>query len=222
MLLFLFSLGCFVSCIDDEEQPPAPRPRGYFRIDLPEKNYTRFDTSTCPYTFEYPRYAGMVIPRQGRMEPCWYNLEMPGFKATIHLSYKAVNGNLDTLINNAWELTEKHASVAAGYRDTAIKRPEADVYGLVFELAGDAASQVQFYLTDSTDHFLRGALYFFAAPNKDSLAPVLKFIKQDVYHLIETFKWKDAGKKPAAGAGGRAPDIIKEPADVSPFNMRKK
>lgn len=190
--MLLLSLG---ACIDDEAPPAAPKPRGYFRIDMPEKRYERFDT-TCPYSFERPWYSVMV-PYEAQSpgdlpEPYWYNLEIPGFKATVHLSYKEVHNNLDTIIDNVWELTEKHSSVAQGVFDSTIKRPDAKVYGLVFELAGDAASQVQFYLTDSTKHFVRGALYFFAEPNKDSIAPVLTFLKKDIYHLIETFKWKDA------------------------------
>ncbi|TND08746.1 MAG: gliding motility proteinGldD [Bacteroidetes bacterium] len=182
------------SCIGEDEEIAAPKPRGYFRIDMPEKTYKRYDT-TCPYTFEHPWYSVMITPKEGPAESCWKNLEFPGFKATIHISYKQVHNNLDTLLDNVWELTEKHSSVAAGLRDSTIRNSNDKVYGMVFELAGNAASQMQFYLTDSTDHFLRGALYFFAEPNKDSIAPVYDFIREDVYHLISTFRWKD---KPAA------------------------
>lgn len=180
----------FSACIEDEAPPAVPKPRGFYRIDLPEKKYTVFDT-ICPYTFEHPWYSVMDPSPDPKAEPCWYNLEFPGFHATIHLSYKDVHKNIDTLIDNVWELTEKHNTVASGYRDSTISRPDAKVYGLVFELHGNAASQVQFYLTDSTNHFIRGALYFMAKPNKDSLAPSLDFLKKDIYHLIETLRWKD-------------------------------
>jgi gliding motility-associated lipoprotein GldD len=194
--LLLFLVSGFSACIDDEAPPATPKPRGYYRIDMPEKKYTVFN-SDCPYEFELPWYSAMRNPQGTRNEPCWYNLDFPGFRATVHLSYKAVHNNIDTLIDNVWELTEKHNTIASGYRDSLIKRPDANVYGLVFELSGNAASQMQFYVTDSTTHFIRGALYFMVKPNKDSLAPSLDFLKKDIYHLIETMHWKDQPAKPA-------------------------
>lgn len=184
------SAALLVSCIGAEEEVPAPKPRGYFRIDMPEKTYKKYDTS-CPYAFEHPWYSIMLPVEEKNTDPCWMNLQFPGFKATLHLSYKEVHNNIDTLLENMWELTEKHSSVAGGMRDSIIRNDSTQVYGMVYELAGNAASQMQFFVTDSSRHFVRGALYFFSRPNKDSIAPVYDFLRKDIYHLIETFHWKE-------------------------------
>ncbi|WP_462316957.1 gliding motility lipoprotein GldD [Marinilabilia sp.] len=185
---FLFISGLFIlaSCGSNY----APKPRGYFRITLPEKEYLRLDT-TLPYSFEYPVYS-KVVPDQGpKDEPYWANLAFPRFGAKLHISYKTVNNNLYQLLEDNRELAFKHTVKADAIQEKMFEAPENKVYGILYEIKGNTASPVQFFVTDSTDHFLRGSLYFNTVPNKDSIAPVLDFVEEDIVHLIETLNWKD-------------------------------
>ena len=185
------------SC-DEEETVYSPKPRGYVRINFPEKKYRLYD-SICPYRFEIPVYARIEQDQHNGAEPCWQNLEFPQFNATIHLSYKQVKGDLDKHLENSHYFANKHQIKATGLEEIAILRDSARVYGLLFDIAGNTASSLQFYLTDSTRHFLRGALYFNSVPNVDSLQIVIDFLKKDVLHLINTTAWKDGGSRGAEG-----------------------
>lgn len=177
------------SC-DEDDDVLSPKPRGYMRIDFPQKSYTLFK-SECPFCFEIPSYSTMKASTSKSAEPCWYNLEFPNFKATLHLSYKPVENNLSKYLDDAHQIANKHQIKATGVDEIVVLRDSANVYGLVFDIAGNAASPLQFYLTDSTKHFLRGSLYFNAVPNADSLKIVVDFLKADVLKLINTTKWGD-------------------------------
>ncbi|MCA1756814.1 MAG: gliding motility lipoprotein GldD [Bacteroidales bacterium] len=166
----------------------TPKPRGHFRIDLPEKGYTLFD-SICPFTFEYPVYA-TVTSEPGLTDPCWFNIEFAGYGGKIHLSYIEIAGNLDLLTEDTHRLAYKHTVKADAINESYWENEEKRVYGTLYSITGNAASSMQFYLTDSTNHYLRGALYFSATPDKDSLKPVIDFFSQDVIHLVETLEWK--------------------------------
>ncbi|MBO4573722.1 MAG: gliding motility lipoprotein GldD [Bacteroidales bacterium] len=169
---------------------PQPKPRGYFRIDLPEKQYVRLDTMRY-YAFEYPVYSTITPDYLSPDEKDWANVEFPSFKGTIHLSYKAVNNNLREYLEDAYTMITKHITKATGIRDSVVINRDRRVYGLVYFLDGEGvASPLQFYLTDSTNHFMRGSLYFNVYPNNDSLQPVIDFITDDVRHLINTLEWK--------------------------------
>jgi len=185
-ILFLSSL-LWVGC----SEPPVPRPRGYFRIELPEKDYRVFD-SIYPFTFEFPAWC-RISPnlRDSINEPWWINIEYAAFKGTIYISYKEINNNLNAYVSDSWEFVNKHIPKADAIIQTDIQQAEHRVYGVHFSIEGAAAaSPIQFYLTDSTKHFLRAALYFDLPPNNDSLQPIIEFINQDVMHLINTLKWK--------------------------------
>ncbi len=181
LILTLFILSC--------SGDYTPKPRGYFRIDLPEKAYRSLD-STLPYTFEYPVYAD-IVPDSSRMaEPAWINIRYRPFNATLHLSFKPVNGNLASYLEDAHALVNKHIPKASAISQRAYVDTANRVYGLVYEIRGaDAASPCQFYVTDSATAFVRGALYFNVVPNNDSLEPVIAFLKADVEHMISTFRW---------------------------------
>jgi gliding motility-associated lipoprotein GldD len=174
---------------DNEEDVFSPKPRGYFRINFPEKNYRIYD-SICPYKFEIPVYARMNQDKHNGANPCWFNLEFPKYKATVYLSYNAVNNDIGKFLEDAHDIANRHQVKATGLDEITVLRDSAKVYGLVFDIAGNTASSVQFYLTDSTHHFLRGSLYFYSAPNIDSLRIVVDFIKKDILHLINTTSWK--------------------------------
>ncbi len=167
----------------------TPKPHGYFRITFPEKKYERYE-GPCPYTFEYPVYARVVKDPEPDAEPCWINVEFPSLHGRIHITYKNIEGNLGRMLEDTYDLAYKHTVKADAIRERAFADTLRHVYGILYDIRGNTASNVQFYLTDSTRHFLRGALYFRTEPNKDSLAPVIDFIRKDIVHMIETFSWK--------------------------------
>jgi gliding motility-associated lipoprotein GldD len=187
ILIFLsFLLLLVTSCSENY----TPKPRGYFRIDLPEKSYRVFDTA-FPYIFEYPDYAEIVADSSKLAEPYWINIHYRPFNATLYLSYKIIHGNLDKYLDDAHTLVNKHIPKANAIGQRGFVDPDHRVYGLVYDISGaDAASPYQFYLTDSISEFVRGALYFNHIPNNDSLAPVIDFLKGDIAHMISTFRWK--------------------------------
>ncbi len=169
----------------------TPKPRGYFRIDLPEKAYQNFDSTGFPYSFRYPDYATLSNDPYAPEQKYWLNINFPSFKATIHLSYRPVKNDLATILDDAHTLVAQHISKADAIYDSLIIRPEEKVYGLVFDIEGiGVASPYQFYVTDSTQHYLRGALYFNTHPNNDSLKPVIEFLKKDIDTLLMSLKWK--------------------------------
>jgi len=166
-----------------------PKPPGYFRIELPKREYQTYNHK-CPYTFDYPTYYKAIKSEQANAEPCWLNLDFPKFKAKIHLSYKNVSGNVNELLEECRTLAYKHDIKADAINEILYSDSINKVYGILYEIKGNVASNIQFYVTDSIKHFLRGALYFEVIPNKDSLAPVIDFIEQDISHLVETLRWK--------------------------------
>ena len=167
-----------------------PKPKGYFRIDLPEKEYIKFD-SLYPYSFEYPVYSKVLPDNHPQAEKYWINIIYPQFNGTLYLSYKSIDTNLNKYLEDTRTMVMKHIPKASSIENQQYQNDISKVYGLTYTIFGvAAASPYQFYLTDSTDHFVRGALYFNAVPNNDSLAPVIAFLKDDINHMIETFKWK--------------------------------
>jgi gliding motility-associated lipoprotein GldD len=184
--LVVFLIGITASCHDYYQ----PKPRGYFRIQLPKKEYVSIQKA-YPYRFLIPIYSQLVKDKESGAEAYWTNLDFPYFKAKLHLSYKQVNHNLPALLEDVHKLVNKHIPKANAINEQVFINNEKKVYGVAYSIKGvDAASPYQFYLTDSTQHFLRGALYFHVRPNNDSLAPVIDFIQQDIQKLIESFEWK--------------------------------
>jgi len=179
----------FISCDDEDDEVYTPKPKGFFRIDFPEKAYHLYD-STCPYSFEIPNYSFISNDKHKGADPCWININFPRFNAQLHLSYKEIKNNLDTILVESRDLAIKHQIKATGLDETIIIRDSAKVYGLVYDISGNTASNVQFYLTDSTQNYMRGALYFNSVPNIDSMKIVVDFLRKDIIHMIQTFKWK--------------------------------
>lgn len=169
---------------------PQPKPRGYFRIALPEKQYVSLDSMSY-YSFEYPVYSTITPDFHSIEEKEWINIEFPSFKGTIHLSYKKVENNLSDYIEDSYQMITKHITKSTGIRDSVVIDADRNVYGLMYFLEGEGvASPLQFYLTDSVSHFMRGSLYFNVYPNNDSLRPVIDFITNDARHLVNTLNWK--------------------------------
>jgi gliding motility-associated lipoprotein GldD len=168
----------------------TPKPKGYFRIDLPNKEYIAFDKD-CPFTFQAPVYTSLTPNASNPDQPCWFDINFTQLNASIYLSYKPVDGNLNQFLEDSRTLAFKHTVKANDIDQKLINNPKNNVYGLVYSIEGNAASSFQFHLTDSSNHFVRGSLYFNNIPNQDSIQPVLDFIKEDISKLIETFEWKD-------------------------------
>jgi gliding motility-associated lipoprotein GldD len=188
--------------------------KGYFKIDFPEKKYVLFDEPGFPYSFEYPVYAKIIKDSTyfdaNPENEYWRNVDFSQFDAKIFLSYKQIGGKAlykvrkadgtykdslgvneyDRMINDAFNLTNKNDDIATSKRDSLFKTAN-NISGLMFKLGGNAATQRQFFMTDTTKNFIRGALYFYATPNADSVKPVVDFLQKDIDHLISTFKWKN-------------------------------
>lgn len=195
--------GLFVSC----NSVYTPRPRGYFKIEFPPRQYRSFDQPGYPYTFEYPVYANVTRDTSffeaAPENPYWINIVFPQFNATIYISYKQIGAlsdaggknasrnSFDKLKDDAYKMTFKHTVKASSIDDSVMETPNG-VSGVFFHVGGNAATANQFYVTDSTRHFLRGALYFDTTPNEDSLGIVNRFLEQDMRHLINTFRWRTA------------------------------
>lgn len=183
LFAFLFSV-LLLSCNNDY----VPKPVGYFRINLPEKQFEMVDSIPFPFQFMLPQYALVNLERT-KQDSSFLNVDFPRYGARIHMSYLEVDTNLFQLFEDSRTLVYKHASKAQDIRENVVFNEEGRVYGMYYQIEGNAASGSQFYLTDSSNHFLRGALYFNVQPNYDSIAPVQKFIKQDIEVFIESFKW---------------------------------
>jgi len=193
LLACTFILFTFISC----QENYTPKRPGYFRIDFPaERNFTLYDNAQCPFTFEYANYGAIQKEAENQAEltnhPCWFNVAFPEYKCKIYLSYTAIDkeNNLDKLIRDSYKLTFKHTVKADYIDETPVRGKNSNVSGIIYDVGGNAASSVQFYLTDSVQHFLRGSLYFYASPNADSIAPAVAYFRKDVEHIVETLKWK--------------------------------
>jgi gliding motility-associated lipoprotein GldD len=167
----------------------VPKPRGYFRIALPDPEYRLYD-SECPLAMEVSTSAKVELFRDRMsVDSCWFNIYYPKYNARIHCTYMPVNNRLPELIEDAYGFAAKHEMKASALRRTMVSDSLRKVYGIVYDIEGDAASNAQFFLTDSTNHFLRGALYFFNPPNPDSIAPVLSFVRGDINRIAQTLQW---------------------------------
>ena len=187
VIAFFLFLLIFNSCDNSSEY--SPRPRGYFRIDPGKHAYQKFAPDNCPFSFDIPERSVALPDTQPRSEKCWYYLMFPDVNGQIYLTYKPLNNNLNQFAEDTRMMVYKHTSRASSIEEEVVAfSPE--VTGVVYEIGGEAASSLQFYVTDSSKHFLRGALYFNVAPNADSLTPVIDFVKEDVKRMLQTLEWK--------------------------------
>lgn len=209
-IFYLFFVFLIMSCNSNY----TSKKEGYFKIDFPRKQYTTFNEPGYPYTFEYPVYARIAKDSsyfaEGAKNPYWINIEFPTFNGTIFISYKKIGGtsvykvknpdrityhdsvgvnDFHKMVDDSYNLTYKNDVKAYSIEDSVMHTPN-DITGVFFKVSGNVATAKQFFLTDTTSHFLRGALYFDATPNEDSLRPVNAFLQQDMKHLINTLKWK--------------------------------
>jgi len=185
-MFLTFSIILFLSsCV----RTSIPRPYGYFRVDLPKHVYRMIDTLNLPYRFDLPENA-KLIQRDAKDDKFWIDIYYPKLNASIYCSYKPVKGNLIDLLEDTRKIVYKHSIRADGIGEKVYDHPEKNVHGILYDLKGNTASSVQFVLTDSLHHFFRGALYFNNVPNKDSIAPMSNYIREDVIRIMESFEWK--------------------------------
>lgn len=194
IVVIFFSVVAFIFANSCKEKY-TPKPRSYFRIDFPEKSYHQI-TESYPYSFEIPDYSYIEQDSDNPDKPFWTNIEVPSNKAEIHISYftlnEAENGKkilLNELMEESRTLAYKHSIKADAITEQVFVNEGKKVYGLIYKIEGNAASPFQFFLTDSTTHFLRGALYIRDVPNIDSLKPVIDFLEPDVIRIIESASW---------------------------------
>ena len=186
LLLFLILTVFFTSSC----RRYMPKPIGYFRIEIPEHQYREFDSIAYPYRFELSEYA-KVIPKPDKSgDKYWIDIFYPQFGGIIHVSYKSVDNNLHAMSEDTREFVYKHTIKADAITEQPFANTLTNTYGILYKLEGNTASPIQFILTDSIGYFFRGALYFNTLPNKDSIAPVVDFIHQDIVTLMETFEYK--------------------------------
>lgn len=174
----------------------TPKPKSYPRVIFPERKYELYNPTDCPFKFEKPVYAKVehdstYFGQKIKNDQCWLNVYFPSLNGVVNLTYKDINDtmSLEKLVEDAHKMAFKHTK-KADYIDEIKIDNEHGVGGILYDLGGDAASNVQFFLTDTNRHFIRGALYFYSQPNADSMAPVLSFVKEDLKQMVKTFEWK--------------------------------
>jgi gliding motility-associated lipoprotein GldD len=162
----------------------VPKPKAYLRLDYPLGKYVLYNKD-CPFTFAYNSLA-----KVSEKDNCDLVIQYPKMKATIYLSYNNVDNNIERLLRDAQKLTYKHVIKASEIKEQPFINPDKKVYGMFYQVGGDAATNAQFYVTDSTKHFLSGSMYFYAKPNFDSILPAASYIKDDIQNIMETIRWK--------------------------------
>ncbi|PKQ44677.1 gliding motility lipoprotein GldD [Confluentibacter flavum] len=188
ILLFVI---VFCSCGDHV----VPKPNAYLRLEYPKAKYTEAQVES-PFSFEVNQLATNITAKaiESTTESYGVTIEYPSLKGTIFLTYKSIDNNQDNLITflrDAQKFTTEHMIKADEIPVYPYENKEKKVYGMFSELKGDVASQAQFYVTDSINHFLTGSLYFYAKPNYDSILPAANYLGKDIKHIMETVKWKE-------------------------------
>ncbi len=185
--IIIFGLFIALSFIACQNDPPQPRPRAFPRVDFPDRITNQYSVPDCPFTFDFPGYAEI----NDKKEACWFDLFMPEFQARLHCSYVPISEEkgFTDLVRDAFLIAGKINERANYMTESRVKNAQG-VGGLILDWTGPAASPIHFYLSDTTTHFFKAALYFDSKVQPDSLAPIVTFIKQDIDSLIASFEWK--------------------------------
>ena len=177
VVIFIFLLGC--------KHDVLPKPKAMLRLEYPGATYKNSDIG-CDYMFDQNTFS--VIKEN---KDCSLVIDYPMMKGSIYLTYKKVDGNIRELLIDAQKLTYEHVVKADNIAPKEYMNPTENVYGMFYEVSGNAASQSQFYVTDSTDHFVTGSLYFYAKPNYDSILPAAIYLQNDIRRIMESLRWKN-------------------------------
>lgn len=182
-LILILLTGLLFSCGKDS----VPKPKGDLRLEYPEPKYVKF-TQPCPFTFEYSDFS--VITDAKKKRNCWYYINYNGMKGKVFLTYYPIKDDFEAHVKESEKMVYEHTVKASSIETKSFQYPEKRVFGNFYELKGQSASNLQFYITDSTRHFVTAYLYFNSRPKPDSLAPAVDYVKRDMLHLIDTFEWK--------------------------------
>ena len=180
-IVLLLSLIVFQSC--GTEITPKPKP--YLTLQYSTPSYSKHNFN-CPYSVEISNLATTHLK-----DNCWLKIEYPHLKATLHITYRSVNNNLNEILTEIEKLTFEHTIKADNINAIPYENFDKKVFGKLYSVEGDVATNIQFRVTDSVKHVLAGALYFYAKPNYDSILPAVKYLEKDIIHLVETIEWKD-------------------------------
>jgi gliding motility-associated lipoprotein GldD len=179
IIIFLLITFTFIACKEEY----LPKPKAFLRLNYDITNFKSIN-SGCPYIFEVSNNTKVEFN-----DKCWVNIKYPALKATLNITYRPVENNLNELLRESEKLTYNHAIKADGISTLPYENGIKKTFGSISEVTGNAASPIQFYLTDSTKHFITGALYFEVQPNYDSILPAVKYLEKDIKHLMETLEW---------------------------------
>ena len=180
-LIFIFLTLILVSCGEEAK----PKPSGELRLEYPQAKYESY-SSPCNFTFEYSYFANIGNAKN----PCWYYIYYPIMKVKVFLTYFPIKNDFALHVKESEKMVYEHTIKATSIDTKSFSYPERKVYGNFYELKGPSASNLQFFVTDSTKHYVTANLYFNSRPKPDSLAPAVNYIKKDLLHLIDTFQWK--------------------------------
>jgi len=187
MKIFYLYLITIILLLGACKQRFSPKPKGYLRIDLEYKRDSLFQPINCPFYFNSANYFKLKIQPN-----CWIDLEYRKHNATIHLTYKSINQNLINLLEESRNMAYKHTIKADAINEKTYLNNINNTYGTLYDIKGPVASSVQFHITDSINHFIRGALYFNTNPNQDSLQPVINYVRKDIIRIMESVQWEEA------------------------------
>ena len=189
LIIILLTFVTLTSCGSD----PIPKPKGYLRLEYPQADYKTYNQD-LPFAFDRNMLSDTIIykPLQDDVKSFGLNIEYKKLKGTIYLTYKAIDGQerLIKYLKNAQNFTQEHPKKADAIEEVVWENPVNKVYGMFYEVGGNAASQSQFYITDSINHFLTGSLYFYAKPNYDSILPAANYLQKDIKRIMESVEWK--------------------------------
>jgi len=188
-LKYIFTLIIFGLLLNSCGSESLPKPKPYLKLQYPTVEYSKIKTD-CPYTFDISNNATIDFKNN-----CWGRIEYPHLKATIHITYRSVTGNLNEILQEVEKLTFEHTIKADVISDRPYDNKEKKVYAKLYNIEGNVATNIQFRVTDSVKNVISGALYFYAKPNYDSILPAIKYIEKDIMHLVETLEWKDNESK---------------------------
>lgn len=186
ILNYILVLAVFASC----SEPPVPKPKGYFRIEIPEQAFDSVEVD-CGLAFEKSKYSKLEkVESESSGHACWFNLYYPRYNARLHCTSLELRDNLMTLMNDAQEMVFSHDKKSNGISRIRVSNKEKHLNGVLYHIGGPVATPMQFFVTDSTEHFIRGSLYFEHAPNADSTAPVVNALLADVERLMKSATWE--------------------------------
>ena len=180
-LLVILVFVLFIACGSET----LPKPKPYLKLSYPTAEYV-IPEINCPFNLEISKEARFKL-----LNNCWASIEYPKLKAIVHITYRPVENNLNEILTEVEKLTYEHTVKASSINVLPYEDLSNRVFAKLYNVEGNVATNMQFRVTDSVNHVISGALYFYSRPNYDSLVPAIKYIEKDIVHLVETISWKN-------------------------------